>query len=249
MALVSLSPPLIVLGIGFVAYFAWKRLPTMIHALGWSRYSSTTDLDPGRLDAGPSDPAYADILDKLRTAAFKPLGTIHECLWGAGSDWIRRADIRVFGSSRENCFVLVYGWLPAAPWGICLATVLPDEALLLTSAGPERLLRHQDFVRQQVPTEDLTELFQRHREAQGQFFPDARPANVHEDLFALASAGERHIWKDIDAERPDSIGRLKVLAQFTLFIFVPVEAAALIWWGPGLGLIWLCIFLVASLQE
>ncbi len=140
---------------------AWTWIPSLISALGGTRYMSGMAPDLDGADRESREPDFQFWATQLKALGYEPIGYAWTRINFAGPEWVVFTPLRVFVHPQKQCFAFMQK-APAPFWfwpGAIFATVWSDGSMLVSdnnlAADPNP---DDDFIRQGVVTLKLAEL-------------------------------------------------------------------------------------------
>lgn len=187
---------------GLAAIFlGWTWIPSLIAALGGTRYRCGGSNDP-REGAAPvaaagtkDEPDYAFWADQLQSLGYEPIGNAWLRIDFAGSDWSLYSPVRVFRNVYKGCFAFMQkAPAPFHFWpGALFATCWADGGLLLTdnnlAANPHP---DDEFIRQGIVSLKLADVEALHLATMEVLRRTGRKPDPELDVETLLHAADRH---------------------------------------------------------
>jgi hypothetical protein len=172
-------------------------LPPLLHLIGFNRYRIRADVTSADPKLGDTDAFSEEVQHQLQSFGFHFLGSMTETHWFVGIEWTHSTQFRVFSQPAHQCYACLYRPLNERPVRVALATVFTPMALVWTSnSALDPPLEQNDFVREQVPSNDLSPILRHHREVVRRFVADGKEPAPVDTLEPLLAAGRRYAAVD-----------------------------------------------------
>jgi hypothetical protein len=141
----------------------WAFIPPIVTALGLYRASATASEDAQTVEPSDDDPEYAKTYHELRELGFSPVGVLTEHYWLFAFHWYKAFPTRCLTTADHTYYASLYRFFDG-PVRVKFDSFLSDGFIVRTVMGEDCQDRDDRWVRTEVATTSVTELFEQHRQ-------------------------------------------------------------------------------------
>jgi hypothetical protein len=211
---------------------AWEFLPAFLHFIGLNRHRIRADEPPADPRLGDTDAFSKDVHRQLHLLGFHFIGSMTETHLFVGVQWVHSTQFRVFAQPAEQCYACLYRPAKERAVRVALATVFTPMGLIWTdNSAMGGKVERNDFVRQEVPSNDLSPVLIHHREVVGQFVAEGRAPTPVDTLEPLLASARHYIPED---HRQAELQLRPWLRSRVIWLGLPVFFVALLDLSPAL---------------
>jgi hypothetical protein len=141
----------------------WAFIPPIVTALGLYRASATAIADAQTVEPSDDDPDYAKTYHELTELGFSRVGVLTEHYWLFAFHWYKAFPRRCLTTADHTYYASLYRFFDG-PVRVKFDSFLSDGFIVRTVMGEDCQDCDERWVRTEVKTTSVSELFEQHRQ-------------------------------------------------------------------------------------